>query len=123
MKLEPLKVTDLMLGNFISVYGYTEIVQGLVKGEKNWCIQHTGIHQLLIPYPDNVEFSAYGILLTEEWRRLLDIDRSDLPEHILYVHEAQNYFKCRYNIDISEALVQNNLEGIIWEQPEYLTIE
>jgi hypothetical protein len=104
MEKEELKPKDLCLGNYIECFGKIEMVTGIVPREQgDWFITHSGNHALKSPLPEGVEFSGYGITLTEDWKKFLAIDKFDnLPSWIIYVHEAQNFLRWYAGVDTTE---------------------
>src|SRR5688572_6580667 len=91
---EPIKPQDLSLGNFISCYGHTELVMGIVPRDNNtwWYVCHSATNQEG-ELPEDLLSKPYPIELTEEWRVALRIEKYKLPDAIKYVHEAQNYLR------------------------------
>ncbi len=103
--METLKPKDVALGNFISCFGKTEMVAGLVPQENNtWIILHKAWNQKNNPIPEGVQFDPLPILLNQDWKICLKIDKVEFPERIKYVHQAQNYMKWHFDIDLLEIL-------------------
>lgn len=114
--LEELKPKDLQLGNFINAFGFIEMVMGLIPREdKTWYVNHTGWNSDKNKFIDGIEFSAYPISLTDNWKKCLKIDKYEFPKWIEYVHQAQNYMKWYANVDL--------LEIMDWDLFKYCEVE
>ena len=92
--------SELMLGNLFDNMGNVEMVMGMTYvGPEGWYISHTKRNSILIP--EGITYKIRGIRLTQEWKECLGIDKYEgMPDHIEYVHEAQNWFMvhCRWNL-------------------------
>lgn len=103
MDKEELKPKDLCLGNYIDCFGCIEIVTGIVPREQgDWFITHSGNHKLNNPLPENIEFSGYGITLTYDWKKFLNVDKHEFPSWVRYVHEVQNYMRWYCGVDLTD---------------------
>lgn len=99
--LKPLTQTDVMVGNIISVFGKTEIVTGITpRPDGTFFMHHSSSNQENNPLGEGILFDGYPIVLTDEWKVSLNIDKYDFPEWLKFVHEAQNYLKWYANVDI-----------------------
>lgn len=101
-----LRPIDLQLGNFIENMGTVEMVTGLVPQERgSWFICHKAWNVDGNPIPDGIQYDAYPILLTDEWKECLGIDKyENIPKWIQYVHEAQNWFMWHLRVNLLETI-------------------
>ena len=105
--MKALMPKDLQLGNFISCFGHTELVNGIVpKDPGYWFVCHTAMNQE-DAIPEDIVAKPYPIQLTEEWKRALRVEKHSFPSWIKYVHEVQNYMKWYVGIDL--------LDNVIWD--------
>lgn len=103
--MEPLKPLDLRLGNFVECLGAVEMVTGLIQtGENTWYVCHKAWNQQTNPIPEGVLYSAYGIILSDDWKVCLKIDKVQLPDWIMYVHEAQNYMRWHSRVELIDHM-------------------
>jgi hypothetical protein len=104
-----LKPVDIMIGNFINCFGGTVIVTGITPREDgSFFIHHSGDNQKNNPFGIGIEFDAYPIELTEQWKEALRIEKYHLPSWVKYVHEAQNFIRWYAGVDL--------LPNIIWSK-------
>ena len=102
----PLKPIEISLGNFIDSMGKVEIVTGIVKlDDGSFQIAHNGWGAGTSFIPEGVLYETRPILLTEEWKVCLGIEKFDkLPKWVKYVHQAQNYFTWALEINLLEVM-------------------
>jgi len=100
-----LKPMDVCLGNFVECFGKVEMIMGMTPRDNNsWFIHHKAWNQQGNPIPDGIEFDSYGIPLTDEWKRVLKVDKFKFPEWVQYVHQAQNYIRWTCDVNLLESL-------------------
>lgn len=102
---EPLHPIDICVGNFIESMGNVEMVTGILKQEDgSFKIAHCGWCKGLSVLPPDVVYNTFPIPLTNEWKVCFGIDKYELPERIMYVHQAQNYFLWALGINLHEIM-------------------
>lgn len=102
---EPLKPNEIALGNFIESFGKTECITGITQEQNGvYRVGHTGWNKGLGFIPEDVTYSTYPIVLTDDWKICLGIEKYKLPEWVKYVHEAQNYFFWALRINLHEII-------------------
>lgn len=90
------------LGNFIWVYDHAEMVTELLLNENTNTVRigHGNHFESRNPIPEGILFEPEPIEITEEWLNALGLYGFGFPNHIKFVHEAQNYARWVYKITI-----------------------
>ena len=100
--MEPveIKVYELMIGNYVSIFDHTEMVEGIIPdGGSQWIIQATSIGER----PDfGVSFKIYGIPLDDAWKRVLGVYGFNYPHWIQFVHQLQNWYYFKFGKSLIE---------------------
>jgi hypothetical protein len=106
IELQEIRPVDICLGNFFDSMGKVEMVTEIVlQGDGSWFIGHRAWNQKNNPIPESIQYSPFPLVLTEQWKKCLGIDKYEgLPERIIYVHEAQNYMRFCLGIDLLESI-------------------
>jgi len=111
---EPLHPIEICLGNFTESMGKIEMVTGVMKMDDGTIrIAHLGWHKGTSLLPDDVTYSTYPILLTDEWKLCFGIDKYKLPDWIKFVHQCQNYFMWSLQINILEIMNWDLLPKVV----------
>lgn len=95
---------QISIGILISSWGKLEMVKGVTQTETGFHVGHTGMHKHDDSIPDKVLYTCQGILLTDEWKRILKVDRVYLPEQLKYVHQVQQWMILMYDTVITDTI-------------------
>lgn len=108
--MREVKPNEVMLGNFISCFGKTEMITAIpMISEGQWHLDHRAWHQKDNPVPEGILLSPMAIPLDEAWKKCLHVDQYKFPPFIEYVHQAQNYMMWYAGVNLLDTLDWNLL--------------